>query len=109
MTVPTPLHEWEPPRTFGGQVQTDADGVRWSVGSGTISAVWRLALMGYPLHWLDVPADVLGRLCPKYAGKPAKLAKWWNKQGVAMTGNAQTPQNVAAIAGGMVQFVEQSA
>lgn len=92
LTVPTPQHEWEPPRLFPG--------------TRTISARWRLGLMGYPLGWLDVDAAALARLKPEYADKPVKLARWWNKQGVAMTGNAQVPQCVAAIAAGLVEATQ---
>ncbi len=95
MTVPTPQHEWEPPRLFPG--------------TRTISARWRLGLMGYPLGWLDVDPAVLARLKPEYADKPVKLARWWNKQGVAMTGNAQVPQCVAAIAAGLVEAMDEVA
>ena len=100
MTAET--HEWEPPRLFPG--------------TRTISARWRLGLMGYPLGWLDVDAAALARIRPlypmppgsvaKWLGNRAKVNRWWNKQGVAMTGNAQVPQCVAAIAAGLVEATQ---
>lgn len=54
-----------------------------------ISAKWHLALMGYPLHWLDLPAKVAARF-----GTAKKL----NRLGIEATGNAQVPQCVAVLA-----------
>lgn len=91
VTVLTPQHQHEVPRLFRG--------------TRTISAAWRCQLMGYPAWWLDVPADELARLRPEYAGKPEKLARWWNKEGIKMTGNAWVPQVAAQIAAGMLDVV----
>jgi hypothetical protein len=84
-TIPTPQYDWEPPRLYPG--------------SRTISAAWRLALMGYPLHWLDIdPGTLAGMVPPR-----CKAAdRWWNKRGIEHTGNAQVPQCVAVIARGLM-------
>ena len=80
--VPTPRYQGEPPRLFAG--------------TRTISAEWRLGLMGFPYGWLDVPADIAA----KYA-LPA-CPKKRNKLGIEATGNAQVPQCVAVVAAGML-------
>lgn len=54
--------------------------------------------MGYPLHWLDINPDELAVLA---AGK-RNPDRWWNKQGVAMTGNAQNARCVALLARAMI-------
>ena len=82
-TIPTPQYDWEPNRLYAG--------------TRTISARWRLALMGYPLHWLDVADDAVARLAGTRV-RETKLGAWWNKRGIEMTGNSQCPQNVAVIA-----------
>jgi hypothetical protein len=54
--------------------------------------------MGYPLHWLDIPDEKIAALAgPKYK-TAEKRARWWNKQSIKMTGNAQVPQCVAMLA-----------
>ncbi len=58
--------------------------------------------MGYPQWWLDVTADELAALNPRYASKPEKMARWWNTQGVKMTGNAQVPQCVHVVMQGLI-------
>lgn len=84
--VPTPQHEWEPPRQYPG--------------TRTINARWRLGLMGFPLDWLDVDADAMARFC---ADMPLRhLHKKLNKLGIEATGNAQVPQNVAVVARAML-------
>jgi hypothetical protein len=90
--VATPQHEDEPPREFPG--------------TRTINAAWRCVLMGYPAWWLEVPAETLARVRPAYAAKPGKLERWWNKEGIKMTGNAQVPQCVAAVMGGVYEAME---
>jgi len=82
--VPTPQHDWEPPRLFPG--------------TNTISAQWRLALMGYPLHWLDLPAKVAARFGTDRAR---------NKRGIEATGNAQVPQCVKLIAAAWVEAMKK--
>jgi len=87
--VPTPQHEWEPPRIFPG--------------TRTINAAWRLALMGFPIDWLDLPDGTLARLAgPKYR-TPEARARWANKRGVKATGNAQVPQCVELV---MASFLD---
>lgn len=88
VTIRTPQHQGEPPRKFPG--------------TQAISARWRCCLMGYPQWWLDVTADELAALNPRYASKPEKMARWWNTQGVKMTGNAQVPQCVHVVMQGLI-------
>jgi hypothetical protein len=57
--------------------------------------------MGYPLEWLDVDLEVAA------AGKRSP-ERWWNKQGVAMTGNAQNPRVVAVLARAMVESMRKA-
>lgn len=87
--VPTPRYQGEPPRLFAG--------------TRTISAEWRLGLMGFPYGWLDVPADIAA----KYA-LPA-CPKKRNKLGIEATGNAQVPQCVAVVAAGMLDAEREAA
>jgi len=68
-----------------------------------VNAQWRLALMGFPLHWLDVPDVTLDGLTKR---RSEKQARWWNKAGVVMTGNAQNPRVVEALAKAMLCAVE---
>lgn len=82
--VPTPQHDWEPSRLFPG--------------TNTINAQWRLALMGYPLHWLDLPAKVAARFGTDRAR---------NKRGIEATGNAQVPQCVKLIAAAWIQAMRK--
>jgi len=82
--VPTPQYDWEPPRLFPG--------------TNTINAQWRLALMGYPLHWLDLPAKVAARFGTDRAR---------NKRGIEATGNAQVPQCVKLIAAAWVEAMKK--
>ncbi len=82
--VPTPQYDWEPPRLFNG--------------SSMMNARWRLALMGYPLHWLDLPPDVAAR-----HGSPSRV----NKHGVEATGNAQVPQCVRLVAESWIDAMRQ--
>lgn len=89
-TVPTPQYDWEPTRLFQG--------------TRSVNAAWRLALMGYPPGWLDVPEETLLGLRPK--GTAEARSRWWNKQGVIMTGNAQNAAVVELMAGAMVDAVE---
>ncbi len=84
-TVPTPQHEWEPPRLYPG--------------TRTVNAAWRLALMGYPIDWLDVPEERVLALAGPRVREPGR---WWNKQGVIATGNAQNCRCVEVIAGAMI-------
>lgn len=86
--VPTPQYEWEPPRLFPG--------------TRTINAAWRLALMGFPTDWLDLPDETLARLAPSVR-TPEARARWANKQGVKATGNAQVPQCVELV---MASFLD---
>lgn len=83
-TIATPQHDWEPPRLYPG--------------SRTINARWRLALMGYPIDWLEVPDEIVRGLAPT----ARDLGRWWNKRGVIATGNAQNCRVVEAIAGAML-------
>lgn len=91
-TVPTPQYEWEPPRLFEG--------------TRTISARWRLALMGYPLHWLDVDPAIVAELAGPRVKTDEARARWWNKAGIEHTGNAQTPQVVAVLAAGLMDAIK---
>ena len=63
--------------------------------------------MGYPLDWLDVPDAAIAAL-PGAPKDDRKRAKWWNKQGVIATGNAQVPQNAALLMRGMREAVSTS-
>lgn len=98
--VPTPQYEWEPPRLYPG--------------SRVMNARWRLALMGFPTDWMDLPdTAVKGLLDERKAGTryrgPEHRARWANKQGIRATGNAQVPQCVAAIAGAIVDAAVEGA
>lgn len=62
--------------------------------------------MGYPLHRLDISDDELARLCKHKTHE--KRRAWWNKEGVRMTGNAQVPQCVAAVMGGLKDAKENA-
>ncbi len=95
-TIPTPQHEWEPPRLYPG--------------TRTVNAAWRLALMGYPVDWMDIPAEQLHalRLGTMYRPRSFKIEaarRWWNKQGVIATGNAQNCRNVEVLALAMVDSI----
>jgi len=57
--------------------------------------------MGYPLDWLDVNLSIAA------AGK-RNPDRWWNKQGVAMTGNAQNPRVVAVLARAMMASMRKA-
>lgn len=85
-TIATPQHDWEPPRLFPG--------------TRTVSARWRCALMGYPIDWLDIDPAAIAGLAP---ARTRDLGRWWNKQGVIATGNAQNPRVVEVIARGMLE------
>lgn len=86
--MPTPQYDWEPPRLYPG--------------TRTINAAWRLALMGFPTNWLDLPDETLAWLAPK-SRTPEARARWANKQGVKATGNAQVPQCVELV---MASFLD---
>lgn len=90
-TVPTPQFEWEPPRLYPG--------------TRTVNAAWRLALMGYPIDWLDVPGDRVRELAGPKVRDPGR---WWNKQGVIATGNAQNCRCVEVIAGAMIDAMREA-
>jgi len=55
--------------------------------------------MGFPLHWLDLPSD---RLEAMKTGAAERRARWWNKQGIVMTGNAQNPRVVEVLGRAMI-------
>lgn len=93
--VPTPQHEWEPPRLFPG--------------TRTINAAWRLALMGFPTDWLDLPDETLARLAGPKSRTPEARARWANKQGVKATGNAQVPQCVELVMGSFLDAMTEVA
>ncbi len=86
LPVPTPQFEWEPPRLYPE--------------SRTINARWRLGLMGFPLHWLDVEEGVARGLA---GARCRDVGRWMNRKGVEATGNAQVPQNVELIARAMLE------